>query len=210
MNFRSFLRFCARLFLIRRKLVFEADLDDIRQAEARMPVRFRAGAEADLVRLSQAMHDYDPPAVAFAIERLDAGDSLTVAESRKDIVFYSWLMFGQLDMGMRRYLRIAADTATVYRVFTIATCRGRRLAAGWFWWIREQLRESDVRRLVAWVEARNVASRRAFESAGFHQIGCIWHVQFLFHVFLFVSPSLRARLRRQAAIESAPAPAPAA
>jgi GNAT superfamily N-acetyltransferase len=190
--------------------VFEADLNDIRRAEPRIPARFRPGNEDDLMQLSQGTHDYDAAAREFGMERLQAGDSLTLAESGNEVVFYSWLMFGQLDMGMRRYLPIAADTACVYRLFTVAACRGRRLAPAWFWFIRERLRQRNLRRVVAWVEARNLASRRSFESAGFRRIGYIWHVQFLFRIYFFVSPSLSARLQRQATIESPAEPLQAA
>jgi len=190
--------------------VFEAHLSDIRRAEPRIPARFRPGDKDDLMRLSQAKHEYDSAAREFGIERLRAGDSLTLAELGNDVVFYSWLMFGQLDMGMRRYLPIAADTACVYRLFTVAAYRGRRLAPAWFWFMREHLRQRNLRRIVAWVEARNQASRHAFEAAGFRRIGCIWHVQLLFRIYFFVSPSLRARLQREAAIESAGEPLQAA
>ncbi len=186
MSPRTLLRFCARVFLVRRKLVFEADLDELRQAEPRIPARFRPGNQNDLMRLSRATHDYDDDAREFGLERLQAGDLLTLAESGSNVVFYGWLMCGQLDMGMRRYLPIAADTACVYRLFTVAAHRGRRLAPAWFWFIREPLRQRNVRRMVAWVEARNLASRRAFEGAGFRRIGCIWHVQFLFRRYFLL------------------------
>jgi len=200
---RSFLRFCARLFLVRRKLVFAADPNDIRPTEPRFPVHFRSGDRNDVMRFSQAVDDYDAPARDYALERLRAGDSLTLAESGNEVVFHAWLMFGQLDMGMRRYLAIAPDTACVYRLFTRARHRGRKLAPAWFWFIREPLRQRTVRRVVAWVEGRNRASQRAFEGAGFRRIGSIWHVQFLFGCFFFVSPSLRAELRRNATVEPA-------
>ena len=210
MSPRSLLRFGARLFLVRRKFVFEADLDDIRRAESRIPVRFRTGKKEDLKTLAQPGHDYDRAALEFARERLRAGDSLTFGESGNNVAFHSWLMFGQLDMGVRRYLPTAADTACVYRLYTVAAYRGRRLAPTWFWFIREQLLQRNVRRVVAWVEGRNRASRRAFEGAGFRPIGCIWHVQFLFRIWFFVPPSLRANLQRQATVKSAAEPLQAA
>jgi hypothetical protein len=204
MSLRSVLRFGAKICLVRRKLVFEADLDELRPAEPRISARFRAGDRNDVLRMSEAAHDYDMLAQEFALERLRAGDRLTVAESGNQIVFYSWLMFGQLDVGMRRYLPLSADTAYLYRLFTVAAYRGRRLSPAYFWLIREQLRQQNVRRVVSWVEARNLVSRRVFEAAGFRQIGCIWHVQFLFRSYFFVPPALRARLQEQNAAAESP------
>jgi len=211
MSLQSVLRLGARIFLVRRKLVFEAGLDELRPAEARVPARFMSGNQNDLPRMSEAVHDYDAPAQEFALERLRAGDRLTLAESGNQIVFYSWLMFGQLDMGMRRYLPISSDTAYLYRLFTVAAYRGRRLAAAYFWLIRDQLRQQNMQRVVSWVEARNRVSRRAFEAAGFREIGCIWHVQVFFRTYFLISPTLRARLRENISVAEAPAaPAKAA
>jgi GNAT superfamily N-acetyltransferase len=211
MSPRSILRLGAKIFLVRRKLVFEADLDEIRPAESRVAVRFRPGDPSDLLRMSEAGHDYDRTAQEFALERLCAGDRLTLAQTGNQIVFYSWLMFGQLDLGTRRYLPLSADTAYLYRLFTVAAYRGRGLAPAYFGLIRDQLRQQNLRRVVSWVEARNLVSRRVFEAAGFREIGCIWHVQFLFRSYFLISPTLRARLREHTAVmESAAAPAKAA
>ena len=211
MSPRSVLRLGAKICLVRRKLVFEAGLDELRPAEPRISARFRLGDQNDLKRMSEAVHDYDMLAQEFALERLRAGDRFTLAESGNQIVFYSWLMFGQLDMGMRRYLPLSADTAYLYRLFTVAAYRGRGLSPAYFWSIREDLSQQNVRRVVSWVEARNLVSRRVFEAAGFRQIGCIWHVQFLFRSYFFVSPTLRARLREHFAVTESPAvPAKAA
>ena len=199
MSLRSVLRLGAKICLIRRKFVYEADLDELRPAEPRISARFRLGDRNDVLRMSEAVHDYDMLAQEFALERLRAGDRLTLAESGNQIVFYSWLMFGQLDVGMRRYLPLSADTAYLYRLFTVAAYRGRRLSPAYFWLIREQLRQQNMRRVVSWVEARNLVSRRVFEAAGFRQIGCIWHVQFLFRSYFFVPPTLRARLSEHSA-----------
>ena len=87
--------------------------------------------------MSEAAHDDDMLAQEFALERRRAGDRLTLAESGNQIVFYGWLMFGQLDVGMRRYLPLSADTAYLYRLFTVAAYGGRKLSAAYFWLIRE-------------------------------------------------------------------------
>src|SRR5262249_21907842 len=129
--------------------------------------------------------------------RLRAGDHFTIAESGNKTVFYCWLMFGEMDLGFRRPIELAPDTAYLYKLFTIATARGRGLAPAYFWLLRELLRQQHMRRVVSWVEARNRISRQVFSRSGFRQIGTIWHIQFFFQTFFFVPSSLRARLRER-------------
>jgi acetyltransferase (GNAT) family protein len=200
MNARSILRFGARIFFVRRKLVFDARLDEIPNVAARTPVRFRFGDAADLMRLSARTHDYDTAATRFSLDRLLAGDRFVIAESaigsRDEVLFYGWLMFGQLDMGVRTYLPLASDSVYSYRLFTAASHRGKKLCAAYFTFIREQLEAEGHRRVLSWVEARNLISRRVHEAAGFRSIGCIWHIQFLFRSYFYVPKTLRASLRR--------------
>ena len=200
MNVRSILRFGARIFFVRRKLVFDARLDEIPNLTARTPVQFRFGDAADLMRLSQGTHDYDTAATRFSLDRLLAGDRLVIAESaigpRDEALFYGWLMFGQLDMGVGKYLPLAPDSVYSYRLFTAASHRGKKLCAAYFTFIREQLEAEGHRRVLSWVESRNLISRRVHEAAGFHSIGCIWHIQFLFRSYFYVPKTLRESLRR--------------
>jgi hypothetical protein len=200
MNVRPILRFGARLCFVRRKLVYDVRLDQIPDVAARVPVRFRFGDAADLMRLSEEAHEYDTAATRLGLDRLLAGDRLVIAESaigqRDDVLFYGWLMFGQLDMGVRKYLPLASDSVYSYRLFTAVSHRGKKLCPAYFTFIRQQLEEEGHRRLLSWVEARNLISRRVHEAAGFHSIGCIWHIQFLFRSYFYVPKTLRASLRR--------------
>ncbi len=200
MNVRSILRFGAKICYLRRKVVFDARVDEIPNVTARTPVRFRFGDAADLMRLSEGTHDYDAAATRFSLDRLVAGDRLVLAESalgpRDEALFYGWLMFGQLDMGVGRYLSLAPDTVCSYRLFTTAAHRGKKLPGAYFTFIREQLEAEGHRRVLCWVEARNLISRRVHEAAGFHSIGCIWHIQFLFRSYFYVPKTLRESLQR--------------
>jgi hypothetical protein len=199
MNVRSILRFGARIFFIRRKLVFDARVDEIPNVIARTPVRFRFGDAADLMRLSERTHDYDTSATRLSLDRLLAGDRLVIAEAAigpmDEVLFYGWLMFGQLDMGVGKYLPLAPDSVYSYRLFTAASHRGKKLCAAYFTFVREQLEAEGRRRVLSWVEARNLISRRVHEAAGFHSIGCIWHIQFLFRSYFYAPKALRACLR---------------
>lgn len=196
MKARSILQFGATIFLVRRKLVFDAPLDDIQRATARIPVRFRFGDEGDLMRLSESSHDYDKAARQFSLERLQAGDRLILAESKagrgNEIVFYGWLMFGQIDMGVRNYLKLSPGAVCSYRLFTTPSHRGQKLCAAYFAFIRDRLEAMGQRRVLLWVEARNRISRRVHETAGFRPIGSIWHIRFLFRSYFYVPKALRA------------------
>jgi hypothetical protein len=200
MNARPILQFGAKIFFVRRKLVYDATVNDIQNVVPRMAVRFRFGDEGDLMRLSESTHDYDKAARELSLERLRAGDRLVLAESKagrgNEIVFYGWLMSGHLDMGVRKYFPLSADSVYSYRLFTAANHRGKKLCAAYFAFIRERLETTDQRRILSWVEARNLISRRVHEAAGFHSIGSIWHIQFLFGSYFYVPKALRASLRK--------------
>jgi RimJ/RimL family protein N-acetyltransferase len=195
MNLRALLQCGARVILVRRKIVYEADFDELHKADARLLVQFRSGTAVDLSRLSKDEHSYDASALEFGAERLRAGDRLTLGEAGNEIAFYGWRMRGQFDTGVRQYLPLAPDAAYLYRLFTVAKYRGRGLTPAHFWYVREQLSDQGVRRLVSWVEARNVVSCRVHEKSGFRRIGSIWHIQFLFRTYSFVPTALKARLK---------------
>ena len=199
MRVRSLLQFAARICFVRRKLVFEAGLNDIHNVAPRIVVRFRFGDEGDLMRLCGNTYDYDKAAINLGRERLRAGDRLVLAErvnaQGNEIVFSGWLMSGQLDMGVRRYLPLCPDALYSYRLFTAPAHRGQKLSAAYFAFVRNQLEVAGQHRLITWVEARNHVSRRIHRGAGFRPIGCIWHIHFLFHSYFYAPRALRAHLR---------------
>jgi L-amino acid N-acyltransferase YncA len=188
---RQILRAGARICSLRRKLVFESELDGSLADDAGIALRFRYGDRGDLERLSSPEYGYSPQARAFGIERLCAGDRLVVCESRGRVVFYAWVMFGQMDLSCRNYAALPPGCVYTYKLFTVADCRGRRICPAYYCWIQAELRERGYSRLLAWVEAGNVASIRAHLRAGFRQAGCIWHFRFLFRSY-FVKPAIAA------------------
>jgi len=101
LNIRPILRFGARVGSLRRKLVFESATVEAPPSGATVPVAFRFGAAADLDALASPEYSYDNSARAFGLERMRAGDRLVIGESAGRIVFYAWIMFGQMDMGIR-------------------------------------------------------------------------------------------------------------
>jgi L-amino acid N-acyltransferase YncA len=207
MDTRAILRFGAGIFLVRRKIVYEAGLADLRPAAPRIPVQSRQGSRDDLMRLSAAEHDYDADAKRFAMKRMLAGDMFTIGEQNGRVVSYGWLMFQQMDMGVGRYLPLAADTAYLYRLFTTESARGQGLSNAYFWCVAQQLAARNLNRVISWMEARNRTSRRVHEKGGFRAIGTIWHVQFLFRTYCFAPSSLRRKLVTPANVVAAAIPA---
>ena len=189
---RSLARIAARLGSFRRKLIFESPTDDAHADAAAIPATFRYGNASDLRALDAPAYSYDAAAREFGLERLRAGDRLVLCESGGRVVFYAWVMFGQMDMGLREYAPLSPDRAYTYKLFTVPDCRGRRICPAYYTFIKRELRPLGYRSLVAWVEAGNRSSIRAHLRAGFHPAGRIWHIRFLFRSF----PILRADLTR--------------
>jgi L-amino acid N-acyltransferase YncA len=202
LKLRPILRFGARIASVRRKLVFECVTADAPAAAAGIPLSFRYGDAPDLRALESTAHQYDDPARSFGFERLRAGDRLVLGESAGRVVFYAWLMYGRMDLGVREFVELPPDCAYTYKLFTVPDCRGRRICPAYYTWITRELAALGYRRLLAWVEAGNEASIQAHRRAGFRPSGRIWHVRFLFRSF----PILRARIHPRGGSEGAIAP----
>jgi hypothetical protein len=204
LTFRRILRTGARICSVRRKLLFETALERPRGVEAAaVPLAFRYGDTRDLELLGAPVYSYGGEARQFGYERLRAGDRLVICESGGRVVFYAWVMFGQMDMSCRNYAPVPPDCAYTYKLFTVPDSRGQRICPAYYEWIRQELRALGYGRLLAWVEAGNHASIRAHTRAGFHKAGCIWHFGILFRSF-FIKPGLivAARFDRQNACAS--------
>jgi hypothetical protein len=190
------LRAGARVILVRRKIIFGADLDEIASTEARIRAQFHFGDARDLDRMTAESHEYDLPAKQYALERLEAGDKLILGEVDGHVAFYGWAMFGQLDLGIRSFIATGTDTVASYRLFTIAEQRGKRLCAAYYSFLRDELRLAGYGHVVSWVEARNSASLRVHEAAGFRRLGSIWQVRLLSRSSFLIPTAVRARLER--------------
>jgi L-amino acid N-acyltransferase YncA len=187
---RAILRTGARICSLRRKLLFESPLEEGRASSANAAVSFRYGDERDLASLTAPEHAYSGDARAFGFERLRAGDRLVLGESDGRVVFYAWVMFGQMDLSVRNYSTLPADCAYTYKLFTVADCRGRRICPAYYQWVKQELWALGYNRLLAWVEAGNHASIRSHTRAGFRRTACIWHFRFLFRSYFLVKPGL--------------------
>ena len=196
MSLRRMVAPLAQLAFVRRKFLFEADLDRIESTRPAINVRYRMGGEADLRRFNYEVHGYDRAAREFGLERLAAGDRLIVGDAPSGVAFYAWLMFGQMDLGLRAYRRIPVHSAYTYKLFTVASYRGLRICPAYYAWLKDALASSgtalgglpyEVRRVISWVEAGNGASIRVHERSGFHRIGSICHVQLLFRNYFCIA-----------------------
>jgi Acetyltransferase (GNAT) family len=204
LTFRDILCTGARICSVRRKLLFESRLDETGgAAAASIPVTFRYGDKSDLEMLAAPQYGYSLDARQFGYERLSAGDRLVLCENGGRVVFYAWLMFGQMDLSCRNYAPLPPNCAYTYKLFTVSDCRGRRICAAYYHWIRRELRDLGYTRLLAWVEAGNRASIHAHTRAGFRRAGCIWHFRLLYRSY-FVTPAQIAAtpLNRQKACAS--------
>jgi L-amino acid N-acyltransferase YncA len=186
LSLRPILRIGARLASVRRKLLLEAPTSS--SGPVRSDATFRYGDAVDLYTLAAPEYQYDEAARRFGHERLEAGDRLVVGELAGRIVYYAWVMYGQMDMGMREYAPLRPDQAYTYKLFTVADCRGRGICPAYYEWLKRELRDAGYGSVLAWVEAGNRASLRVHDRAGFRQAGTIWHARLFFKSY----PVLRA------------------
>jgi hypothetical protein len=175
LTFRDILRTGAAVCSFRRKVLFEGKLDDPRPNVAAIPVTWRFGGESELATMTASELGYSAEAREFGRERLRAGDRFVLCESGGQVVFYAWVMFGQLDLSCRNYVPLAPDCAYTYKLYTVPAFRGRRICPAYYSFLKRELRGMGFRRLMAWVEAGNRASIHAHERSGLRPVGTIWH-----------------------------------
>ncbi len=199
LKFRPILRWVARLASIRRKLIFESATGGSGEPVATPPVLFRNGDASDLSALTAREYGYDTAARAFGFERLRAGDRLVLGESAGRVVFYAWVMFGQMDLGRGQYAPIPPGCAYTYKLYTVPAARGRGICPAYYAYLKRELRALGYSRVIAWVEAGNRSSIRAHVRSGFHRAGCIWHIRLFFRSY----PILRAGFSRNRDCEGA-------
>lgn len=192
LSVRGILRTGAALCSFRRKLLFECDLDDLHPASATISVTFRFGGASDLMALSAPEFGYSPAAREFGLERLHAGDRFVVCESAGQVVYYAWVMFGQLDLSCRNYVPLSLSRAYTYKLFTVPAFRGKRICPAYYSFLKRELRGLGVRSVLAWVEAGNRASIHAHLRAGFQCVGTIWHFRLLARPFFIKPKSIAA------------------
>ncbi len=185
--------FAAHVLSATRKVVFSAGPGEIRSAQSKIAVEFREGSEADLARFGPS-YDYSSGGLSFARSRLVAGDRLVVAEHGGDIVFYAWLMFGQLDLNTGAYLPMSPARAYTYKIFTSERFRRCGLASAYFAQTAQWLKQMGYRELVLQVRADNGPSLATTERAGFRRVGSIIEWRVLGQLRFTVPAALRRRL----------------
>jgi hypothetical protein len=198
---RRLLRAAARIFFVRRKILFESGLDEPEPAQAGIPLLFRYGGEDDLSALTAPEFGYTREAREFGMERLYAGDRFVLAESEGDVVFYAWVMFRQMDLSCRNYTPLEPRQAYTYKLYTVPSRRGRRICPAYYSFLKRELRTMGYESVLAWVEAGNRPSIQAHTRAGFRKAGVIWHFTVLGRQW-FIRPRTKkaARDLRQKAI----------
>jgi L-amino acid N-acyltransferase YncA len=122
---------------------------------------------------------YSAEAREFGRERLRAGDRFVLCEAEGRVVFYAWVMFGQLDLSCRNYVPLTRDRAYTYKLYTVPSFRGRRICPAYYTFLKGQLREMGFRTVMAWVETGNKASIHAHQRSGLRAVGTIWHWRLL-------------------------------
>jgi L-amino acid N-acyltransferase YncA len=187
LSVRDILRAGASLCSFRRKVLFEGGLDDPSPNMASIPVSWRFGGEADLAAMTAPEFGYSAEAREFGLERLRAGDRFVLCESGGRVVFYAWVMFGQLDLSFRNYVPLAPGRAYTYKLYTVPAFRGRRICPAYYSFLKRELRAMGFRSVMAWVEKGNRASIHTHQRSGLRPVGTIWHWRLLRRPY-FITP----------------------
>ncbi len=202
MNVPTWLRPLARgaawLFFARRKLIYSAPLADLRDTAPRIPVEFRFAAREDLLALDASEYGYSPEARAFSLQRMNAGDRLVLGIAAGKVVYFGWLMFGQMDLGLGDYRPVSGRSIYAYKLFTHAGFRGNRICPAFYTFLKRHF-TGQAGRVVCWVEASNAASIRTHSSAGLRHTGSYWQIQFCGRNLFFIDEAAkRMGVSRQA------------
>jgi RimJ/RimL family protein N-acetyltransferase len=127
-------------------------------------------AAPDDLRLLDALWAIDHGA---ARRRLDEGGTLWLVLDGDRPVFSCWIFSGRTPIRAAQggWLDLPDDTLCLEESLTDADYRGRGIAPATWSTIAGELEGKAVRRIVTTIEEENVASRRAVEKVGFHEIG---------------------------------------
>lgn len=163
-----------RVFSVTRSILFETGCKDAEGSTCSPGVTFRLAGAADLAALREVPHEYGPAAKRFGFERLERGDSFLIGECEGEVVFYAWLMHGQMDLDQNVLVRMVDETAYSYRVFTVDHARGRRICGAYYSWLKHELPQQGYQRLICRIDAGNEPSIRAHVRVGFEVRGDLW------------------------------------
>lgn len=179
---------------VSRTILFEVPCDSIPGLRVSCPVAFRLGGPADLHAFTKETHDYENAHKQFGLERLERGDSLIVGELDGEVVFYAWLMYGQMDLDQNVCIPTVPDAAYVYRAFTVSRARGLGICGASYGYSKGLLLTGGYRRLICRIAPRNAASIQAHARVGFERCGVLWKMVAPGHVIYYADESTRARL----------------
>ena len=157
---------------VRRKELFEAQLEQLAAPAPAVPATYRFGDSHDLrERLTAERHDYDRYAKQLMQRRLQFGDRLVLGELHGEVIFSGWLMVGTIECGTRRVVRISPQRAYAYKLHTVAAYRGLRMVSGFYQFIQPVLIGLGCRSVVCWIAESNAASIAAHRGVGFAPVG---------------------------------------
>lgn len=183
-----------RGFSVTRTTVFERELAGDSSVSLAGPATFRFGTADDLMSLTQKTHDYGPAEKRFGLERLEQGDSLVLGEWDGALVFYGWLMYGQMDLDQNVPLPTVPDAAYSYKLFTVPQARGLRICAGYYSFVESWLEQRGYGRLICRISPGNDPSIRGHLRVGFRPCGTLWKLVALRQAYYFADESMRSWL----------------
>lgn len=181
-------------FSITRTTLFERQSADS-AVRSLAPVAFRFGSADDVMALTKEIHNYGAAAKRFGLERLAAGDSLVIGEWEGGVVFYGWVMYGQMDLDQNVPVPLPPDIAYSYKLYTVHRARGLRICAGFYHFVAPALDQWGYHRLICRIAPGNLASIRGHIRVGFQPRGTLWKLVAARHALYFADRQMRSWLQ---------------
>ena len=177
---------------VRRHLVLAADVSKLADASSRAVFTRIGEVEIDeALDLSQETEDER----CLMHHRWNCGHWCVAGRVDGELAFYSWVMFGEMEIGTR-VVSVPEAYVYSYKVFTARRFRRQGLASAYFAFLKHELsknervlttassnpyalsrRPATRQHLLTTVAADDVASRGLHERCGFSSFGTVWTVR---------------------------------
>lgn len=164
-------KIASKLFSFQLLILYCIDIGKIKLLKTSIPVEYKEGTIKDLIRLDSKKYDCDKKSIDYLSHCLRCGDILIIGEINNEIVFYSWICFGKLQLDINRFAKLNDDMATIYKVFTCEEHRGNNIYPSSYNFILRLMKERGVNFIVTCINDTNISSRRSAKKIGFKKQG---------------------------------------
>ena len=162
----------ARIFTIRRVIIFELDLEEpVKKVDCQIKVSLRLASKNDIESMNKEDFDYDQKGKKHSRERLKRGDRCILALHNDQIIGYVWVMEGQMELSIDNLVPLPKNKAYVYKGFVAEQYRGKRVLNYLDKFLIEELKKEHKKCLLKTVDINNTQAVKASVRMGFKKAG---------------------------------------